>query len=84
MQLEQESWSVPMQHSEDLIKKRLATIPGRIFVLEMGQQVVGAIQTQRMNGAAFIDELESWHLEDSLYMADGSVLQLFRVNTFLM
>lgn len=83
MQLEQESWVEPMQHTREHLTRRLATNPPRFFVLEINQQIVGVIQTQRMNGASSIDTLDNWHTEDELYMENGPVLQLFRVNTFL-
>lgn len=83
MQLEQESWTEPMQHSREHVARRLATFPPRLFVLEIKNQIVGVIQTQRMNGPSAIDTLDNWRTEDELYMENGPVLQLFRVNTFL-
>ena len=58
-----------------------STLP-KIFVLEMEQQVVASICTQRIQDIEAISET-CCSREDSLFDEQGRVLQLLRVNTFL-
>jgi len=83
--LERESWIEPMQHEEKHLIMRLKTVPPRFFLLETlndGKwKILGVIQTQRINSVEDILRVH-WTIEDSLYEANGKVLQLLRVNTY--
>ena len=82
MQLERESWTEAMRHPREQILERVHSSLPKIFVLEMEQQVVGSICTQRIDDIDRIPEM-CWAHEDDLYSMEGRVLQLLRVNTFL-
>jgi len=84
--LERESWIETMQHEEKHLIMRLKTVPPRFFLLETlndnGKwKILGVIQTQRINSVEDILRVH-WTIEDSLYEANGKVLQLLRVNTY--
>lgn len=83
VELERESWTESMRHPFDQMMERIKTHIPKIFVLEMDGQVVGSICAQRIQDVESIRNT-CWKNEDSLYDIHGQILQLLRVNTFLL
>lgn len=68
-----------MHHSINLLLKRIEC--GKVFVLEIGGEVVGSISTQRIASLESIDSI-NWINEDDIADPEGCILQLLRVSTF--
>lgn len=82
IELEVESWPDGMRHLREVLDARVNCKPPKVFVLEIGELVYGSIYTQRISSVESISTV-TWTSEDDLYVPDGRVLQLLRVNTFV-
>lgn len=78
-QLEKRCWEPELQRPVSVLEKRIQQYPKGQLVLEIDNQVVGSIYSQRIDSA---EDIKSFSFEtvEGLHRKDGPVVQLLTVN----
>lgn len=77
--LEAKCWSKKLRSKPDEIRRRISTFPQGQFVLEINNQVIGVIYSQRISNSEVLEEKVFTEIP-SLHNISGTVVQLLSIN----
>ncbi|MBF0100084.1 MAG: SDR family NAD(P)-dependent oxidoreductase [Desulfobacterales bacterium] len=77
--LETECWTESLRATSDQIRQRIENYPSGQCVLEIDEQIIGVIYSQRINDVEALYHSTSENVS-SLHTPDGSIVQLLAIN----